>query len=1682
MISLYVLWSKTAGSNAPTDAGLSIELPAAVLASVNEGIADPGLFPKLTRLAIRQFLAELEIGAEVVLSDSEGRPTLSLATEVNIVELELSKRSYNCLKDASIRTLDDLLTWSSERLFELPNFGRKSLTEIIGVLRQLGYPHFCREPEDESIEETSPVSLESGDPAGSLKMRISELGLSVRSFNCLKAASINTLGQLLGRTPEQLLRLPNFGQKCMSEIREVVQRLGYGGMLGQELLSPDEPVAKETTSIVAQNQVVRKGIVGHRGSAPLACLLLLRELPVPNSLAEHLEANGWYSLADLAVHSVESIAKFSALPTEEKQQLENLLCVLSLRLPIEIPEWFIYETQALRNAFGAELNDLKTSLANGRIPSEFWRSSRSLRSLNQELAELIPRSYDDRKRRIVCELLGLTGSDPLTLEETARTQNPLMTRERVRQIARPVTDALESRGRRLAGLLKAMAVLNQLAPWHAKGAQESLLESGILDAPLTVATIFDLAKRSGINHSIVLEGDFIVDTTTAELLRAVSQAAAKLSSHWGVADWKEIQEQFPEVATSPIKMNLQGAVWLDEEQRYFVLPNRENSLANRLVHILTVAPKLSLRDAYKGAFRDVRMDANRLPEKLFAAFCSIWTWCSVEDGEVSARPDLPSCEASADDLLVLLLREIGHPVRRRELTSRALEQGLQIDVVIRALTYGNVISAANGYFAVVGDRSLEEFANRDAAPTSETIDPTEATDDGEVVPDHRGKDFVRSLMLAVEARAQDIGLTAPWSVSELRFAQCDRDRLLAWGGIADWEFLYDADKYRRIGSELVRSRTALGLAFLLFASEAVRRFGDSGSVWPAIEAALGEKQRALFLVRSGLPKLILRESVESACRAFGLRHGFEDVGQQVWVRTLTLQSGLLCSQIPQLTEILECPLQLQPLPIRILLDSEDPNASDSFRASWKLLQEIRRGAVTHDSALERVRSDSWLSVFPAQDLLALSSAPRPVEFRSPAERDTTEEAYRYFLDPTLQWDSTEAYLEYSVNSIPPPWRESAALIFLCEDPFRRERIPIEKDAWKLPNGPFRVSLTRRAEPGFSFKLMQGKEEVFADWMYAGLSTDVPFTFFRKSGALVPVADDVPQTEDLTLLHRMDIQISGFDAQLTYRLVLNGSFRLTRIPAGAVRGIQLLGPGQEVIWSLPITESIQKEEEGPALDICGGSWGKSVDVTLPELPFKVDRLRLNSGEVLPVKYSNGRASVPLSPSLSRGVSAYAQGLVGRNIRSSRVRLHHVGADHGSAIEMNGRWHPIDGSDPLDASTMRTRRFLAKLKWTMGEDKDACWMEGSRTLNGVRRNGTLLAGMHGLGESLLIVRGTYNRSQIEVRVASAITDGGFWHSVQQEGNGTWSAHLPFDGPLEDRHALWMWGSGSSLPRQVAHSGIEKTGFTIRWSTHPNELVFGWAFSFDGARVGSVVRPEMLKDLPNHEKNVPWSQLAVWLRWWHVPVLHADIKAAIAHRAWEHPVETLKAWLLPTTGSSGLIFDELRDEAWAAAARELLWEWRPNPTQAVQLAKSLGILTGDIAKDSQVPPPVEAVGLLARMNPILLADVTSKCLPATYDYPKSSLAVILGMILQTLNPNAAEKSFRLDDYCERYSKSESRLDGRFISTSLVGAARSLLHGHPQDSHNLKIAFHQPGLRELISTALLREIFERWQGGSDN
>lgn len=63
---------------------------------------------------------------------------------------------------------------------------------------------------------------------------IEELELSVRSFNCLKRAGINTIGELVNRTPDDMMRVRNLGRKSLEEVIVKLANLGLDLRTGDE--------------------------------------------------------------------------------------------------------------------------------------------------------------------------------------------------------------------------------------------------------------------------------------------------------------------------------------------------------------------------------------------------------------------------------------------------------------------------------------------------------------------------------------------------------------------------------------------------------------------------------------------------------------------------------------------------------------------------------------------------------------------------------------------------------------------------------------------------------------------------------------------------------------------------------------------------------------------------------------------------------------------------------------------------------------------------------------------------------------------------------------------------------------------------------------------------------------------------------------------------------------------------------------------------------------------------------------------------------------------------------------------------------------------------------------------------------------------------------------------------------
>jgi len=57
-------------------------------------------------------------------------------------------------------------------------------------------------------------------------MTIEELDLSVRSYNCLKRAGINTVQELTQKTEEEMMKVRNLGKKSLEEVKQKLEALG----------------------------------------------------------------------------------------------------------------------------------------------------------------------------------------------------------------------------------------------------------------------------------------------------------------------------------------------------------------------------------------------------------------------------------------------------------------------------------------------------------------------------------------------------------------------------------------------------------------------------------------------------------------------------------------------------------------------------------------------------------------------------------------------------------------------------------------------------------------------------------------------------------------------------------------------------------------------------------------------------------------------------------------------------------------------------------------------------------------------------------------------------------------------------------------------------------------------------------------------------------------------------------------------------------------------------------------------------------------------------------------------------------------------------------------------------------------------------------------------------------------
>jgi DNA-directed RNA polymerase subunit alpha len=151
----------------------------------------------------------------------------SQVLEIPVTDFELSVRSRNCLKKMNIRTLGDLTRVSEQQLLSSKNFGETSLTEIKEMMgtKALSLGQSLEESAQNEMRYRPQQPL-SPEEQAVLNKPVSELNLSVRARKCMNRLGINSMGELVQRSADELLESKNFGMTSLTEVREKLQQIG----------------------------------------------------------------------------------------------------------------------------------------------------------------------------------------------------------------------------------------------------------------------------------------------------------------------------------------------------------------------------------------------------------------------------------------------------------------------------------------------------------------------------------------------------------------------------------------------------------------------------------------------------------------------------------------------------------------------------------------------------------------------------------------------------------------------------------------------------------------------------------------------------------------------------------------------------------------------------------------------------------------------------------------------------------------------------------------------------------------------------------------------------------------------------------------------------------------------------------------------------------------------------------------------------------------------------------------------------------------------------------------------------------------------------------------------------------------------------------------------------------------
>ena len=182
-----------------------------------------------THKLARLYVKDAEASLNMFVDEDKRRQAAErqAARERSVKTFELSARSEHVLEELDVHTLGELAEHTEEELLEFDNFGEASLTEIKQMLAR----HNLRlggESADAQLADSGLADTQREGSMQDLDTPVELLNLSTRSRQCMERLGIETVGELVEHTEDELLATPNFGRTSISEIKTKLAEMGLG--------------------------------------------------------------------------------------------------------------------------------------------------------------------------------------------------------------------------------------------------------------------------------------------------------------------------------------------------------------------------------------------------------------------------------------------------------------------------------------------------------------------------------------------------------------------------------------------------------------------------------------------------------------------------------------------------------------------------------------------------------------------------------------------------------------------------------------------------------------------------------------------------------------------------------------------------------------------------------------------------------------------------------------------------------------------------------------------------------------------------------------------------------------------------------------------------------------------------------------------------------------------------------------------------------------------------------------------------------------------------------------------------------------------------------------------------------------------------------------------------------------